>query len=173
MHFPHVAPFRTLANASTFLSCQASPQPSTVQVHHLSISILFSQRDVQLMLCNTYYFVMSHYAFTVFAATTTCIGLSVFWTILKQIVVRNPNEPPFVRYWVPIIGNAVTYGMDPHGFFAKCQQKVGQTNSTSFPSLDIVLLAKAQTTSMAISSPSCCSAERLQSISVPKATTSS
>ena len=68
---------------------------------------------------------MSQHAFTVFATTTACIGLSIVWTMLKQLIVKNSNEPPLVRYWVPIIGNAVTYGMDPHGFFAKCQKKVG------------------------------------------------
>ncbi|KAF1997978.1 cytochrome P450 [Amniculicola lignicola CBS 123094] len=37
----------------------------------------------------------------------------------------NPNEPPVVFHWIPIIGNTITYGMDPYGFFFRNKAKYG------------------------------------------------
>ncbi|PVH91485.1 hypothetical protein DM02DRAFT_340354, partial [Periconia macrospinosa] len=39
--------------------------------------------------------------------------------------VLNPNEPRLVFHWFPIIGNTVTYGMDPYKFFFSIKQKYG------------------------------------------------
>ncbi|KAG9283992.1 hypothetical protein G9A89_005499 [Geosiphon pyriformis] len=35
------------------------------------------------------------------------------------------NEPPMVPYWIPIIGSAVTMGMNPIAFYRKYQKKYG------------------------------------------------
>jgi hypothetical protein len=52
------------------------------------------------------------------------IVLAVVLNILKQLLVKNPNEPPVVFHWIPVIGNTVTYGMDPYSFFFRNQKKV-------------------------------------------------
>lgn len=48
----------------------------------------------------------------------------VFFNVLSQIVKRNPNEPPLVFHWFPIIGSTITYGMDPPRFFKDNRAKV-------------------------------------------------
>jgi sterol 14-demethylase len=53
------------------------------------------------------------------------IGLSVFLHVANQILFKNPNEPPMVFSWFPIIGNTITYGMDPPKFFKENRAKVG------------------------------------------------
>lgn len=50
--------------------------------------------------------------------------LTVVWNVLRQILFRNPNEPPVVFHWVPIIGSTITYGIDPYKFFLENQKKV-------------------------------------------------
>jgi sterol 14-demethylase len=52
------------------------------------------------------------------------IGISVFINVLKQLLFKNPNEPPVVFHWFPIIGSTITYGMDPPTFFATNRAKV-------------------------------------------------
>ncbi|KAK5711591.1 Lanosterol 14-alpha-demethylase [Elasticomyces elasticus] len=47
------------------------------------------------------------------AALTLTIALNV----AKQLLLRNPNEPPMVFHWLPFIGSTITYGMDPYTFF--------------------------------------------------------
>lgn len=49
---------------------------------------------------------------------------AVLWTILQQLVFKNPHEPPMVFHWLPVIGSTVTYGIDPLKFFAQCEKKV-------------------------------------------------
>ena len=67
----------------------------------------------------------SLYAFAIGCAISTPIVVfRVVWTVLKQVLFKKSNEPPFVFYWVPILGSAVSYVMDPSGFFASCQKKV-------------------------------------------------
>jgi hypothetical protein len=41
-----------------------------------------------------------------------------------KYVKRKPNEPPIVPYWIPVIGSAITMGMDPIKFYRKYQQEV-------------------------------------------------
>lgn len=48
----------------------------------------------------------------------------VFLNVLHQVLFRNPNEPPVVFHWFPVIGSTVTYGMDPPRFFRANQAKV-------------------------------------------------
>lgn len=58
------------------------------------------------------------------AAVAAFIVLSVVLNVLNQILFANPNEPPVVFHWFPIIGSTITYGMDPYGFFFDCRAKV-------------------------------------------------
>jgi hypothetical protein len=50
--------------------------------------------------------------------------LAIVLNVLKQLLLKNPNEPPLVFHWVPIIGSTITYGIDPYKFFFACQKKV-------------------------------------------------
>lgn len=52
------------------------------------------------------------------------IVLSVILNVLKQVLLKNPNEPPVVFHWFPFIGSTVTYGMDPPTWFHKNSKKV-------------------------------------------------
>lgn len=38
---------------------------------------------------------------------------------------RNKNDPPLVFHWVPIIGSAISYGLQPYAFFEHCQKEYG------------------------------------------------
>lgn len=58
--------------------------------------------------------------------------LAVVLNILSQLLFKNPNEPPVVFHWLPIIGSTVTYGMDPYRFFFENRAKV----SCADPKLD-------------------------------------
>lgn len=49
---------------------------------------------------------------------------SVFLNVLQQILFRNPNEPPVVFHWFPLVGSTITYGMDPPRFFRENRAKV-------------------------------------------------
>jgi sterol 14-demethylase len=57
-------------------------------------------------------------------AFATFVVLSIVLNVLKQLLIKNPNEPPIVFHWVPFIGSTVTYGMDPYKFFFSCREKV-------------------------------------------------
>lgn len=50
--------------------------------------------------------------------------VSVVLNVAKQILFKNPNEPPMVFHLFPLIGSTVEYGMDPPSFFKKMQAKV-------------------------------------------------
>lgn len=52
------------------------------------------------------------------------IVLSVVLNVLNQLLFKNPNEPPVVFHWFPIIGSTISYGPDPYGFFQRCREKV-------------------------------------------------
>jgi sterol 14-demethylase len=58
------------------------------------------------------------------AGFASFIVLAVVLNVLNQILFKNPNEPPIVFHWLPIIGNTITYGMDPYAFFFQCKEKV-------------------------------------------------
>jgi sterol 14-demethylase len=47
---------------------------------------------------------------------------------LKQLLFKNPNEPPVVFHWFPIIGSTITYGIDPYKFFFDCRAKVSHSS---------------------------------------------
>ena len=50
--------------------------------------------------------------------------LTVILNVFKQLLLKNPNEPPVVFHWIPYIGSSVTYGLDPYAFFFSCREKV-------------------------------------------------
>jgi hypothetical protein len=50
--------------------------------------------------------------------------LAIVLNVLKQLLLKNPNEPPLVFHWIPVIGSTVTYGIDPYKFFFANQKKV-------------------------------------------------
>ncbi|KAH7113322.1 cytochrome P450 [Dendryphion nanum] len=45
--------------------------------------------------------------------------------IIRQLLPRKGTEPPVVFHWVPFVGSAVTYGIDPHKFLVSCREKHG------------------------------------------------
>lgn len=55
---------------------------------------------------------------------TAFIVLSVVLNVLSQLLFQNPNEPPLVFHWFPIIGNTITYGIEPYSFFFSHREKV-------------------------------------------------
>lgn len=52
------------------------------------------------------------------------ISLAIVLNVLNQALSKNPNEPPVVFHWLPIIGSTITYGMDPYRFFTENREKV-------------------------------------------------
>lgn len=50
--------------------------------------------------------------------------LAVVLNVLKQLLFRNPNEPPVVFHWIPFIGSTIGYGINPYKFFFRCREKV-------------------------------------------------
>jgi len=64
-------------------------------------------------------------AVVVAAGFAAFIVVAVVLNVLSQLLFKNPNEPPVVFHWFPIIGNTITYGMDPYTFFFQCREKVG------------------------------------------------
>lgn len=71
-------------------------------------------------------------------AVFSFIVLSIVLNVVQQLVFKNPNEPPVVFHWVPIIGSTISYGMDPYEFFFKCKEKYGDV-------FTFILLGKKQT----------------------------
>ncbi|KAF2842974.1 lanosterol 14-alpha-demethylase [Patellaria atrata CBS 101060] len=51
--------------------------------------------------------------------------LTIVLNVLRQLLFKNPNEPPVVFHWVPFIGSTITYGIDPYKFFFACREKYG------------------------------------------------
>jgi sterol 14-demethylase len=58
------------------------------------------------------------------AGIAVSLVLAVVLNVLQQLLLKNPNEPPVVFHWFPVVGNTVKYGMDPYGFFFECRAKV-------------------------------------------------
>lgn len=57
------------------------------------------------------------------------VVLTVFLNVLRQILFKNPNEPPLVFHWFPFVGSTISYGMDPYKFFFSCREKVWRASS--------------------------------------------
>ncbi|KAF2865707.1 cytochrome P450 51A [Massariosphaeria phaeospora] len=45
--------------------------------------------------------------------------------LLSQSLLHKKSEPPVIFHWLPFIGNAVSYGVNPHRFLASCREKHG------------------------------------------------
>ena len=50
--------------------------------------------------------------------------VAVIGNILRQVRPRSKSEPPAVFHWLPVVGNAVSYGTDPYKFFTENREKV-------------------------------------------------
>lgn len=50
--------------------------------------------------------------------------VAIVLNVLRQLLFRNPKEPPLVFHWVPFIGSTISYGIDPYVFFFNCRKKV-------------------------------------------------
>ncbi|EPQ31045.1 uncharacterized protein PFL1_01234 [Pseudozyma flocculosa PF-1] len=61
-------------------------------------------------------------AFLAVALPLVAIAVNVAQQLLLP---RSANLPPVVFHYVPIIGSAITYGMDPYRFFFECREKYG------------------------------------------------
>jgi hypothetical protein len=72
------------------------------------------------------------------AGTFSFLVLAVVLNVLHQLLFKNPNEPPVVFHWFPILGSTITYGMDPYKFFFTNKAKYG-------PVFTFVLLGKKTT----------------------------
>ncbi|KAI9744705.1 MAG: Lanosterol 14-alpha-demethylase [Claussenomyces sp. TS43310] len=59
------------------------------------------------------------------ASVVACFVLVVVLNVLRQLLFKNRNEPPVVFHWFPVLGNTITYGMEPYKFFFDCQKKYG------------------------------------------------
>jgi hypothetical protein len=54
----------------------------------------------------------------------TCSIAIVVINALRQLLPRKKSEPPLVFHWIPFVGNAVSYGLDPFAFYTRCREKV-------------------------------------------------
>ncbi|CCA74606.1 related to sterol 14 alpha-demethylase [Serendipita indica DSM 11827] len=53
--------------------------------------------------------------------------VAVVLNVLRQLVLpKDPNLPPEVFHFYPIIGSAISYGNDPINFFFKCREQYGE-----------------------------------------------
>ncbi|KAI8270876.1 Eburicol 14-alpha-demethylase [Colletotrichum sp. SAR11_239] len=53
------------------------------------------------------------------------LAVSIIISICRQLFFQNKSLPPTVFHWIPYVGNAVSYGMDPVAFFEKYRAKYG------------------------------------------------
>jgi hypothetical protein len=58
------------------------------------------------------------------AGAFSFITIAIILNALRQLLFKNPNEPPLVFHWVPFFGSTITYGIDPYKFFFSCREKV-------------------------------------------------
>ncbi|KAF8307339.1 cytochrome P450 [Clavulina sp. PMI_390] len=45
--------------------------------------------------------------------------------IVKQLLPQDPNAPPMVWHWFPVIGSTIEYGINPLAFLQRCREKYG------------------------------------------------
>ena len=60
---------------------------------------------------------------------TAFITIAILLNIVRQLFFYDRNAPPVAFHIVPILGNAVTYGMDPFNFFFSNHEKYGDVFS--------------------------------------------
>ncbi|WFD35719.1 sterol 14alpha-demethylase [Malassezia cuniculi] len=62
----------------------------------------------------------------IFAGVVAFVIVSIVINVSLQLLLpQDKSHPPVVFHYVPIIGSAVTYGMDPYRFFFDCRAKYG------------------------------------------------
>ncbi len=81
----------------------------TVQAIRGQIALQFSQRPISLVVAISFLLLLL---------------LLVILNVLHQLLFKNPNEPPLVFHWYPVIGNTIEYGIEPYKFFEECRRKV-------------------------------------------------
>lgn len=64
--------------------------------------------------------------------------VSILINACRQLFLRNKTEPPTVFHWIPYIGNAVSYGMDPVAFFKRYREKVSSFAANMNDSINCV-----------------------------------
>ncbi|ROT39268.1 cytochrome P450 [Sodiomyces alkalinus F11] len=57
--------------------------------------------------------------------TAGLLLVAIFLNVLRQCLPRPKTEPPLVFHWIPFVGNAVSYGMDPFRFYVRRREKHG------------------------------------------------
>ncbi|KAF2019813.1 cytochrome P450 [Aaosphaeria arxii CBS 175.79] len=62
---------------------------------------------------------------SVLYSTIGAVLFIVLVNLFSQKFLRKANEPPVVFHWIPFVGNAIAYGMDPLGFLTSCREKHG------------------------------------------------
>ncbi|KAJ9206637.1 hypothetical protein DTO164E3_878 [Paecilomyces variotii] len=62
---------------------------------------------------------------TLIGVTGVCLVAAILINILKQLLWKDPRKPPVVFHWFPVLGNTISYGMDPFKFFFDCKEKYG------------------------------------------------
>ena len=93
----------------------------------------------------------------------SCIGvffLAILLNAFRQLLPRKKSEPPLVFHWIPFIGNAVSYGMDPLTFYQQCQKKACPLKfpSSTFPLNNETNLSPLSSTATSLPSRSSASA---------------
>lgn len=58
------------------------------------------------------------------SALVGVVVLSIVLNVLRQVLFKNPAEPPMVFHLLPFLGSTITYGIDPYKFFFACREKV-------------------------------------------------
>ncbi|MBE3041411.1 hypothetical protein IMZ48_02270 [Candidatus Bathyarchaeota archaeon] len=73
-------------------------------------------------------------ALLVAACGAAALFLAILLNAFRQMLPRKKSEPPLIFHWIPFIGNAVSYGMNPLLFYQKCQKKVRRFTPETPPS---------------------------------------
>jgi len=68
--------------------------------------------------------VTSTWTGVLFLAASVIAGV-ILLNVLRQLLIRNPAEPPLVFHLFPFIGSTIAYGIDPYKFFFACREKYG------------------------------------------------
>lgn len=68
--------------------------------------------------------IVQNYALPIIFYIFSLSLIVVITTVFRQIFFKSSHKPPVVFHWLPIIGSAVAYGIDPFKFFFDCQAKV-------------------------------------------------
>lgn len=96
---------------------------------HSDIKPAFFDFSTFMLYLTTFPIKMGFSVLNIIAAIASLMIIVILTTILQQVLFKDPNEPPVVFHWLPVIGSTVTYGIDPFKFFFDCQKKVGRLPS--------------------------------------------